>query len=193
MTEHDLTSVPVTGLRAELNGLANRLRWLRARLMVPALRRAPFIRLGRHGQWLVSGGRLVIGPGAVLGANHYLYLQGQLHIGRDFYANRDFYLSCMDQISIGDRVRLGERVSLHDENHVFEPVDDRLPARRFGYSVKPIRIGDDVWLGANVVVLPGAVIGSNTVVAANSVVRGSLPPNVLAGGQPAVVIRELTR
>ncbi len=185
-----VSSRPVTGWRAELGGLGNRLRWQRVRFGRRALRRVPFVRLGRGGQWQLAGGQVSIGPGASLGANHYLYIRGTITIGRDFYANRDFFLSCLDRISIGDRVRFGERVSLHDENHEFEPPDD-LKERRSGYIVDPISIGDDVWLGANVVVLPGASIGAHTVVAANSVVRGTLPANVLAAGQPAVVIRAL--
>jgi maltose O-acetyltransferase len=60
-------------------------------------------------------------------------------------------------------------------------------------SVAPTRIGRGVWLGARVIVLKGVAIGDNTVVAANSVVTHDLPNNVLAGGNPARVIRSIAR
>ena len=56
---------------------------------------------------------------------------------------------------------------------------------------KPIKIGNNVWLGLNVVVLKGVVIGDNTVVGANSVVTKDLPPNVVAAGNPCKIIRSL--
>ena len=54
-----------------------------------------------------------------------------------------------------------------------------------------MRIGDDVWLGGNVVILPGVTIGNNVVVAAGAVVSKSIPDNCIAGGVPARVIRQL--
>jgi acetyltransferase-like isoleucine patch superfamily enzyme len=73
----------------------------------------------------------------------------------------------------------------------WHPVD---PASRaaggLGASL-PVTIGDDVWLGANVLVLKGARIGAGSSIAANSVVTGEIPPGVLAGGVPARVIRPL--
>src|SRR6185295_11796940 len=56
---------------------------------------------------------------------------------------------------------------------------------------RPVTIGKNVWLGSGVLVLPGSEIGDHTVVAARSVVRGTLPPRVLAAGNPARVIKEL--
>jgi acetyltransferase-like isoleucine patch superfamily enzyme len=56
---------------------------------------------------------------------------------------------------------------------------------------QPVVIGTNVWLGRGTVVLPRSSIGDNTVVAAQSVVQGSLPPSVLAAGNPATVVRQL--
>ena len=56
---------------------------------------------------------------------------------------------------------------------------------------RPVSIGKNVWLGNGVLVLPGSAIGGHTVVAARSVVRGALPPRVLAAGNPAKVVRQL--
>lgn len=89
-------------------------------------------------------------------------------------------------------MRFGERVSIHDSDHEFEPVPISAEMRDASSS-SPISIGDRVWIGANSVILRGASIGADSVIAAGSVVRGSIPPGVLAAGVPAKVIRPLLR
>ena len=56
---------------------------------------------------------------------------------------------------------------------------------------KPVTIGNDVWIGANVTILPGVTIGNNVIIAAGAVVTKNIPDNVIAGGVPAKVIKEL--
>ena len=58
-------------------------------------------------------------------------------------------------------------------------------------KTEPVLIGRNVWIGCNVVILPGAVIGDHSVIAAGSVVHGTIPPRVLAAGNPARVLREI--
>ncbi|HET7539206.1 MAG TPA: hypothetical protein VFK05_05020 [Polyangiaceae bacterium] len=90
---------------------------------------------------------------------------------------------------IGDRVRIGHDVSLLTVDHRVGPEEMRSGERRFG----PIEIGDGAWLASRVVVLPGIRIGAGSIVAAASVVTRDIPPNTLAVGAPARVVRTLSR
>ena len=90
-------------------------------------------------------------------------------------------------INIGENAFIGPRTCIYTVLH------DMLPSQRnkpecFG---KPVNIGNNVWLGGNVVVLPGVTIGDNVVVGAGSVVTKDIPNNVLAAGNPAKVIRKI--
>jgi acetyltransferase-like isoleucine patch superfamily enzyme len=119
-----------------------------------------------------------------------IYVEGRLEIGRNVYFGRQTVISCLDSVRIGNDVRFAERVSIHDENHQFEPFPVLGP-NRSAYVTKPVCIGDRVWVGANVVILSGASIGSDVVIGAGSVVKGNIPAGTLAAGVPAKVIRNL--
>jgi acetyltransferase-like isoleucine patch superfamily enzyme len=157
----------------------------------PALR-GTRLHLAPGTQLLISAGaRVEIGPGFVARRDLTLSVQGSLRVGRGMFCNRGVMLSAMHRITIGDDVRLGERVSIIDHNHVIEPLDD-LGARFGAYEAAPIAIGDRVLISANCVILAGASIGDDSVIAAGAVVRGDIPPGVLAAGAPASVKRALT-
>ena len=133
------------------------------------------------------------------------YLQGPVQfdygifteLGENFYAN--FNLTVLDcaPVKIGNNVFIGPNCSLVTPVHPLLS-RERKPAVRTDGSVfaqeyaKPITIGDDCWLAANVTVCGGAVIGNGCVIAAGSVVTGEIPPNSLAGGIPCKVIRTLS-
>ena len=112
----------------------------------------------------------------------------QISIGDHFFANYDCIFLDVAPITIGIQVMFGPRVCLYTAGHPLDAAT-RNTGLDFG---KPIAIGDDVWLGGNVVVLPGVTIGAGTVVAAGSVVRRDLPPHVLAAGNPCQVLRSIT-
>lgn len=112
----------------------------------------------------------------------------QISIGDHFFANYDCIFLDVAPITIGNRVMFGPRVCLYTAGHPLDAAT-RNTGLEFG---KPIAIGDDVWLGGNVVVLPGVTIGAGTVVAAGSVVKRDLPPHVLAAGNPCQVLRPIT-
>jgi maltose O-acetyltransferase len=90
-------------------------------------------------------------------------------------------------ITIGDDVQLGPRVQLLTATH---PLDAALRRARWE-STRPVTIGNNVWLGAGVIVCPGVTIGDDTVVGAGTVVVRDLPAGVLAVGNPARVVRTL--
>ena len=97
---------------------------------------------------------------------------------------------CLDvaRVTIGDDVQIGPNVQLLTPTHPVEPG----PRREKWEAARPIVIGDNVWLGGGVIVCPGVTIGPNTVVGAGAVVTRDLPADVVAVGNPARVIRQLT-
>jgi len=110
-----------------------------------------------------------------------------VHIGDFFYAN--FNLVIVDDIDvyIGAHVMIAPNVTITPTGH---PVDaeTRRPGAQFSI---PVRIGDDVWIGSNAVILPGVSIGEGAVIGAGSVVTKDIPPGVVAVGNPCRVIREI--
>jgi len=146
---------------------------------------------GFHAE-IASGAEIAIGRGFVARPDLTLIASGTLAIGTGCFCNRGVQIAAMDHITIGDGVRLGERVSVIDHDHVLEPLDDHR-ARFEDYDTAEIVIGSRVLVGANSVILAGAQIGDDTVIAAGSIVRGVIPPGVLAAGAPAAVKRELRK
>ncbi len=110
-----------------------------------------------------------------------------ISVGEYFYANFDCIMLDVAPITIGRNVMFGPRVSLYTATH---PLDAGVRNRVIELA-KPISIGDECWLGGNVVVNPGVTIGPRTVVASGSVVTKDLPADVLAAGNPARIIRTL--
>jgi maltose O-acetyltransferase len=111
----------------------------------------------------------------------------QISVGARTFANFGLVALDVAAIRIGEDVQIGPNVQLLTPTHPVEP--DPRRARIEGGM--PIAIGDNVWLGGGVIVCPGVTIGENAVVGAGAVVVKDLPPNVLAVGNPARVIRSL--
>ncbi|MGY1653577.1 sugar O-acetyltransferase [Geodermatophilus sp. SYSU D01119] len=110
-----------------------------------------------------------------------------LRIGARCFANFGLVALDVATITIGDDVQIGPNVQLLTPTHPVEPG----PRRDKWEAAQPITIGDNVWLGGGVVVLPGVTIGADTVVGAGSVVTRDLPAGVVAVGNPARVVRTL--
>ncbi|GAK88045.1 galactoside O-acetyltransferase [Vibrio ponticus] len=110
------------------------------------------------------------------------------HIGDSFYANFNLTLVDDTTITIGNHVMFGPNVVLTTAGHPIDPARRRKVAQ---FNI-PITIEDNVWIGANVVVLPGVTIGENSVVGAGSVVTKDIPPNAVAVGNPCRVLREIS-
>ncbi len=110
-----------------------------------------------------------------------------IRIGRNVFVNQGCRFNDIGGIEIGDDVMLGPDVSLITSGH---PLD--LAGRRSGITAAPIRIEQNVWIGARALVLQGVTIGAGAVVAAGAVVTRDIPPATLAAGVPARPIRDLT-
>lgn len=92
-------------------------------------------------------------------------------------------------VAIGNHVNLAQGITVTALNHNFENPDKRIDEQ--GVSTNPVTIGDDIWIGANAVILPGVSIGNHSVVAAGAVVTKDVPPHSLVAGVPAKIIKQI--
>jgi maltose O-acetyltransferase len=111
----------------------------------------------------------------------------RIRVGARTFVNYGLVALDVASITIGDDVQVGPNVQLLTPTHPLDP-----DARRAKWeAAEPIAIEGNVWLGGGVIVLPGVTIGENTVVGAGSIVTKDLPPNVVAAGNPARVVRSI--
>ena len=110
-----------------------------------------------------------------------------VHFGNGVYANYNLTLVDDGHIYVGDQVMFGPNVTVATANH---PIDPSLRERGLQYN-KDVHIGDNVWIGAGVVIVPGVRIGKNSVIGGGSVVTKDIPENVVAVGNPCRVLREI--
>lgn len=108
-------------------------------------------------------------------------------VGDNFFSNIGLNLNDQGGISIGDNCMFGPNVSLITANHP----KDTLERRSGMTSGKPITVGNDVWIGANVLILPGVTIGDNVIIGAGSLVTKDISSDSLALGSPARVVESL--
>ncbi|HFQ3901542.1 TPA: chorismate mutase [Enterococcus faecium] len=108
-----------------------------------------------------------------------------IFVGENFYANFNCTFLDVSTIEIGDNCMFAPNVQLYTATHPLHPVK-----RNSGLEyAKPIKIGDNVWLGGGVIVTPGVTLGNNVVVGTGSVVTKSFPDNVVIAGNPARIIK----
>ena len=111
-----------------------------------------------------------------------------IEIGDDFYANYNCIVLDVAKVTIGNNVMLAPNVAIYTAGHPIHP-DSRKSGYEYGI---PITIGNNVWIGGNVVVNPGVKIGDNAVIGAGSVVTRDIPDNAIAVGNPCRVVRYIT-
>ena len=128
------------------------------------------------------------GENLVINAPFWCDFGYNIQVGENFYANHGCVILDGGKVTFGDNVFIAPDCGFHTAGH---PLDAE--QRNLGLEYAwPITVGDNVWIGANVTVLPGVTIGSNTVIAAGSVVNRDIPAGVVAAGNPCRVIRALT-
>lgn len=110
-----------------------------------------------------------------------------IFVGDDFLANYNVTILDIMPVHIGSHVMLGPNVVISTVNHPLSPKGRRM---HLGIA-KPVTIGNDVWVGGNVTILPGVKIGDNVVIGAGAVVNKDIPSDSLAAGVPAKVIKSL--
>ena len=105
------------------------------------------------------------------------------------YTRVGLHNTIIGPVTIGSHVNLAQGITVTALNHNFSETDKRIDEQ--GVSTTPVTIDDDVWIGANAVILPGVSIGTHSVVAAGAVVTKDVPPHSLVAGVPAKVIKQL--
>ena len=111
-----------------------------------------------------------------------------IEVGENFFANYNLIILDVAKVKIGDNAQIAPNVSIYTAGHPIHP-DSRNSGYEYGIDVT---IGDNVWIGGNVCIMPGVTIGNNVVIGAGSVVTKDLPDNVIAAGNPCRIIREIT-
>ncbi len=111
-----------------------------------------------------------------------------IEVGDNFFANYNCIILDVGNVIIGDNVMFAPNVSIYTAGHPLHP-ESRNSGYEYGIG---INIGDNVWIGGNVVITPGVTIGNNVVIGAGSVVTKDIPDNVIAVGSPCKVIREIS-
>ncbi len=111
-----------------------------------------------------------------------------ISVGENFYANHNLIILDGNRVSFGDNVFIAPSCTFSTAGH---PLDKERRNKGLEYA-HPITVGDDVWFGANVTVLPGVKIGSNVVIGAGSLVNKDIPDGSLAFGNPCKVVRKIT-
>ena len=116
--------------------------------------------------------------------------KGKLVIGDRTYIGDYSLVDISADIKIGKDVAIGPHCTIYTHDHDYTE-NDLVPWKGKAIT-KPVQIEDGVWVGANVTILPGVIIGKKSIVAAGSVVTKKVPPDVITAGVPAKVIRQLT-
>lgn len=131
---------------------------------------------------------------AQCGENNYIELPlhanwggHHVHFGSNIYANYGLTLVDDGHIYVGSYVMFGPNVTIATANH---PIHSGLRQKGLQYN-KDVHIGENAWICANVVIVPGVTIGKNAVIGAGSVVTRDIPDNVVAAGNPCRVLREV--
>lgn len=118
--------------------------------------------------------------------NFYCDYGFNIEIGEKFYSNHNLVILDANKVTFGNNVQIGPNCGFYTSGH---PIDKE--TRRKAEFAKSITIGNDVWIGGNVCIMPGVTIGDNAVIGAGSVVTKDIPSNVVAVGNPCKVIKEL--
>ncbi|WP_313891043.1 maltose acetyltransferase domain-containing protein [Psychrobacillus sp.] len=110
-----------------------------------------------------------------------------IHVGENFYANFDCVFLDVCEIRIGDNCFIAPGVHIYTATHPLDPTE-----RASGVeNGKPVTIGHNVWIGGRAVINPGVTIGNNVVIASGAIVTKDVPDNVVVGGNPARIIKQI--
>ncbi len=128
-----------------------------------------------------------VGAGCVIHSPFLFDIGRNIHLGENVFINYNCVILDMTEVYIGNNVMIGPNVTISTASHSLSKMSRR---RKEGHAMS-IEIGDDVWIGCNVSILPGVKIGKGAVIGAGSVVTSDIPENVLAVGVPAKSIKQL--
>lgn len=128
-----------------------------------------------------TGERIMIEP------NFWCDYGYNISVGENFYMNHNCTILDPAKVEFGDNVFIAPNCSFYTAGH---PVEVELRNKGLEYA-KSIRVGNNVWIGGNVIVLPGVTIGDNVTIGAGSIVTKDIPSNVVAFGNPCKVVKNI--
>ena len=111
----------------------------------------------------------------------------RIEVGENFFANYNFIVLDGNTVRIGDNVWIAPNVGIYAAGHPLD-VEDRIAGWEYAY---PVTIGNNVWIGGGVTILPGVTVGNNVTIGAGSVVTKDVPDNVVAVGNPCRVMKSV--
>lgn len=126
--------------------------------------------------------------GAFVNPPFYCDYGTHIEVGKNFFANYNCTILDVAKVKIGDNCQMAPNVAIYTAGHPIHPVS-RNSLYEYG---KEVTIGDNVWIGGNVIICPGVHIGNNVVIGAGSVVTKDIPDWALAAGNPCRVLRQIT-
>lgn len=112
---------------------------------------------------------------------------GEVRIGAKSVLGEEVTFSAYEQISIGRECVIADRVMFIDFDHIIDDVEQ--PIRKQGIYSRPVRVGNDVWIGYGACILRGVTVGDGAVIGTNAVVTKDVPPGAIVGGVPARILR----
>ncbi len=162
------------------------------------------VRLRVHGEWTnPRPEQLRIGDRVILGdVIFHIHEKGRVEIGDDT-AISGVRIEAATEVVIGKYCQISYNVDIHDNNgHPLDPAARKKQIQRvhawgmdlstvYESETAPVRIGDNVWIGHDATILKGVTVGENAVIATGSVVTRDVPPNSVAAGNPAKIVKEI--
>lgn len=169
---------------------------LRTKLQVPSARliRRPFVVRGKklvaYGLGLTTGVGCRLEAFTVNDDKH-----NRIVFGNNVQINDYVHISAIEKVDIGDNVLMASHVYISDNSHgqykgVEGDTAPSVPPIKRPYFVAPVKIGNNVWLGEGVIVMPGVTIGDGCVIGAHSIVNKDIPANTVAVGSPAKIVKK---
>jgi maltose O-acetyltransferase len=109
------------------------------------------------------------------------------HVGENFYTNFDCTILDVCEVRFGDNCMLAPGVQIYSATHPLNPTE-RNSGKEYA---KPITFGNNVWIGGSAIINPGVTVGDNVVIASGAVLTKDVPDNVVVGGNPARIIKQI--
>lgn len=159
------------------------------------------VRWGSETPLIEGEGRIVLGDFVSVGDYQTWVLGMKIYDDPELIVGNHTTINYRTLISVAQSVRIGNHVTLAGELKIFDnnshSVDykrrlKKLPVELLPTDVAPVVIEDHVWVGTQTIIMKGVTIGRGSVIASGSVVTKSIPPNCIAGGNPAKVLKEIT-
>lgn len=148
-------------------------------------------RVGKNNYWdISSSAKLFIDENVMINESNYITLKksAELKIGRATYITRAT-ISCIERVEIGDNCILGEGLKIFDHNHNYTA--QPFVVSKTEFNTAPVKIGNNVWTGANCIILKGVTIGNNVILGAGCIIYKDVPDNSIIINKQEQIIKDL--